>query len=322
MTAPQLAGLSRVGLGGHEFLPDGRSRGFNEDFRRATTPGVVWEGFGGDGRTAVVRAALEAGVTFFDATIDAEKEALGRNLAALAPAASVFVQTRPEGMCWTNNPADEWNWRLADRPQLEAEVRRLLGLLRRPRLDFLNFGFMGVSLERDPDFLKNVADNIARLKAEGLIRFATGDTFSGEAVYLRAIAQGCFDALFVNFNVANDGPARRVLPAAAAAGLTVLAREAYGKGELFRMGDEAGITDRARLAAAAVRWVARHSEVTTVVVGADRPEHITGAVAAARAPYAAEDEALLARVRATAAWRAYRDPRWREFTDTDPEPAA
>ena len=42
--------LSPVALGGHEFLPDGRSRGFNEDMRKAVTPGTLLPGFGGDRR--------------------------------------------------------------------------------------------------------------------------------------------------------------------------------------------------------------------------------------------------------------------------------
>ena len=31
--------LSVIGLGGHEYLPDGKLRGFQEDFTRSTTPG-------------------------------------------------------------------------------------------------------------------------------------------------------------------------------------------------------------------------------------------------------------------------------------------
>ena len=33
--------ISRVILGGHEYLPDGRSRGFNENFTEAITPGAI-----------------------------------------------------------------------------------------------------------------------------------------------------------------------------------------------------------------------------------------------------------------------------------------
>ena len=76
--------LSRVVLGGHEYLPNGNSRGFNEDFAKAITPGHSFPGFGGEQRKAVLAAAYDIGVNFFDVTLDAEKEALGRNLAASA----------------------------------------------------------------------------------------------------------------------------------------------------------------------------------------------------------------------------------------------
>ena len=70
--------LSIIGLGGHEFLPNGSSRGFNEDSKRAVTPGEIFDGFGGRKRRAVLAAALDNGINFFDATMDSEKEALGR----------------------------------------------------------------------------------------------------------------------------------------------------------------------------------------------------------------------------------------------------
>ena len=45
--------LSRVALGGHEYLPNGNSRGFNEDFAKAITPGHSFPGFGGAQRKAI-----------------------------------------------------------------------------------------------------------------------------------------------------------------------------------------------------------------------------------------------------------------------------
>jgi hypothetical protein len=38
--------LSAIGLGGHEYLPNGRSRGFNEDRGDAAKPGYVGKGYG------------------------------------------------------------------------------------------------------------------------------------------------------------------------------------------------------------------------------------------------------------------------------------
>ena len=74
--------LSRAALGGHEYLPNGNSRGFNEDFAKGDHAGpFVFRALGALKRKAVLAAAYDLGINFFDVTLDAEKEALGRNLA-------------------------------------------------------------------------------------------------------------------------------------------------------------------------------------------------------------------------------------------------
>ena len=153
--------VSRVILGGHEYLPDGRSRGFNEDFDRAIRPGVVMDGFGGPERLAVLEAALDLGITCFDVTIDSEKEALGRNLRHLSPSFDVFVQTRPEGMVYGYDPG---NRKMADRTLLRDEVIRILKLMGRERIDILNFGILRNAIDADPTFLDRLGENIAALK--------------------------------------------------------------------------------------------------------------------------------------------------------------
>ena len=85
--------ISSIAMGGHEYLPDGRSRGFNEDMTLATTPGYIFPGFGGEPRKAVLRMALEYGVNFFDVTQDSEKEALGRKV-ILPGGASLVIDER------------------------------------------------------------------------------------------------------------------------------------------------------------------------------------------------------------------------------------
>ena len=295
--------LSAIGLGGHEYLPDGRSRGFNEDAALAVTPGYVYPGFGGEKRRRVLAAAYEHGISFFDATIDSEKEALGRNLREMAPPYEVYVQTRPEGMVYTY---DEHNRRMAQYALLKAEVQRALELLQRDRLDVLNVAFMAAALENDPRYLEKMAENIRRLKQEGLIRWANADTFSGEEVYLRQIEQDCFDGIYINLNFADHCGERQVLPAARERGMAVLTREAFMKGALFRMGEEAGMTDRNRLARTALKWVLAHDEVTVVVVGADDPAQLANSVAVLDdLALDEEDEALLGRVRGTTAYQDY-----------------
>ena len=127
--------LSAIGLGGHEYLADGRSRAFNEDAKLAVQSGYIYDGFGGEKRRSVLSAAFEAGINFLDATVDSEKEALGRNLREVVPPYKVYVQTRPEGMVYTYDP---YNTKMAQYSLLKAEVQRALGLLGRDRVDFYN----------------------------------------------------------------------------------------------------------------------------------------------------------------------------------------
>ena len=295
--------LSRIGLGGHEYLADGRSRAFNEDSRLAVQPGYIFEGFGQAGRRAVLAAAYEHGINFFDATVDSEKEALGRNLAEMPPPTDVYVQTRPEGMVYSYDPC---NRQMAQFSLLQAEVLRGLQLLRRDRLDFLNVAFMQAALDDDPGYMIKIADNVVRLKQEGLIRFACADTFSGEHTYLRQIEQGCFDAIYINLNLADDCGRREVLPAARERGMGVFAREAFMKGALFQMGKQAGLADRDRLAQVALKWVLSIPEVTMVVVGIDHPAQLASNLAVLDDPaLAAEDREIVARLKATPTFKDY-----------------
>ena len=135
--------VSMISMGGHEYLPNGKSRGFNEDFEKAITPGYIFPGFGGEGRKEVLKTAYNAGINFFDVTHDSEKEAIGRNFTELPPPYPVYIQTRPEGFVYMY---DEYNTKMADYEALEKEAVRILKLLQRPSIDFFNFAFMKSAL--------------------------------------------------------------------------------------------------------------------------------------------------------------------------------
>jgi len=307
--------LSAIGLGGHEYLPNGRSRGFNEVPDLAVQPGYVLPGFGGERRLDLIRFCYESGINFFDATMDSEKEALGRNLQQAPPPYPVYVQTRPEGLVYGRDP---YNRGLADEAILRAEVQRILGLLRRPRIDFLNLAFMRPALEYDRAYLNRLGRNIRRLKQEGLIRFACLDTFSGEWTYLQGIEAECFDAMFINFNLANDGALERVFPAAAETGMAVFVRECFMKGELFCAGDEVGLTDRSRLAQTALKWCLTRPGVTLAVVGAtDREQMASNLQVLDDLAMNDEDEAIIARLRASSHLQRYRASRRRRFFEKE-----
>ena len=287
--------LSRVVLGGHEYLQDGRSRGFNEDFARSVTPGAIIEGFGGPQRLGIVEAALELGINCFDVTIDSEKDALGRNLKALAPGVDVFVQTRPEGMVYSYDPA---NRKMLDLALLREEVLRIIKLLRRDRIDILNFGILQDALDTDPAFLDRLGANIAALKQEGLIGYAAADSFSGPGTYAAMIASGAFDTINVNYNVAEDWPRDTAIPAAKAADCSVFVREALIKGELFRAAGRLDAAATANLARGAIKWAAATDGVDGTILGAASIAQLRENVAAVLNPVPTDDErAILERTK-------------------------
>lgn len=304
--------VSMLALGGHEYLPNRLSRGFNEDFEKAITPGYIFPGFGGPARRGLVAKALDLGINYFDVTHDSEKEALGRNLRELGPLPyEIFVQTRPEGFCYTY---DERNAKMADYGKLRAEVLRILALIRRERIDFFNIAFMKDALDHDPEYLAKVSDNIARLKAEGLVRFVCADTFSGESTYLAQIASGAFDVVYMNFNFADCQGERKVLGAAAERGMGVVDREAFMKGALFDMAREAGVGDRTLLAHAAMKWVLSHQEVSTLVYGTGNPSHLADAASVLEDLALGEEEmGLINRIKETTLYKSYFSKKKTEF---------
>ncbi len=263
-----------------------------------------------DGRK-IIKLAYDQGINFFDVTVDSEKEALGRNLKELPPPHEIFIQTRPEGMVYTY---DEHNRQMADYALLKAEVQRGLKLLQRDRLDLLNIAFMQSALDNDPDYLAKIGHNVSELKREGLIRFASADTFSGQATYLTEIESGIFDSLFINFNFADNAALQRVIPAAVERGLGVNSREAFMKGALFAMGDDVGLTDRDQLARMALKWNLAQPGVTTVATGVHSREMLLNNLAILDdLAWNEEDEALLARLEKSETYAVYAQERRSRF---------
>jgi len=303
--------LSVIGMGGHEYLSSGLSRGFNEDFDRAVQPGYIFSGFGGEARKQVLRTAVENGINFFDVTMDSEKEALGRNLKEIRPPYEVYVQTRPESFGYTY---DKNNVKLAQYDLLKAEVRRILSLIQRERVDFLNVPFMKEALDHDPDYMYKISRNVQALKQEGLIRFATADTFSGESIYLKQIEAGCFDAIFINFNCGDYLAEEKVLPLAASKGMGVFARETFMKSQLFRMAEEVGFRDSTRLAQAALRWTLAHHDVTLAAYGTSKSAELISALQVLKSvDYTAEDQEILDRIKRSSLFREFCAQKTKEF---------
>lgn len=307
--------LSALALGGHEYLPDGRSRGFNEDMRLATSPGYIGQGYGGPKRRQVLATAYDLGINVFDVTIDSEKEALGRNLREMPPPYEVYVQTRPEGMCYSY---DQNNRKLLDYTLLRAEVQRGLKLLGRETLDLLNIGLLAWSIDSEPEYLAKLSHNLSALKQEGLIRHTVADSFSGERLYLAMVASGAFDAVNVDLNFADACGLTNVIPAARSARMGVIGREAFFKGELFRIGAACGIADRGLLARVAIKWLAQQRP-DCVIVGVDDAGQLAANAAAFDSPRFADDErAALERLRAAPKFAEYEETKRHEFLEATP----
>jgi aryl-alcohol dehydrogenase-like predicted oxidoreductase len=271
-----------------------------EEFHKSVTPGVIWDGFGQQRRLEILRVAYEGGINFFDVTMDSEKEALGRNLQEMPPPRPVYIQTRPEGMVYNNDPSDEDKSRLLDYGLLKAEAEHACELLRRDRIDFYNIGLFAPAIQRQPGYLGKLSRNVERLKADGLIRFACVDTLTGEALSLEMIETASFDAVFTNLSVVGDAALEHVIPAAQERGMSVFTRETFLKGGLFRLGEEAGITDRSGLARASVRWLLAQEVATSLVLGVASPELLAENLKAAEQPELTdEDKAVLDTLRAS-----------------------
>lgn len=290
--------MSCLALGGHEYLPDGQLKGFGDDLERAVLPGYQRTDFGGSERRAIVARALQRGVTFFDATIDPEVSALGSALAECKTDRRVLVQVRPQGMCYRYDPG---NATLLIPGRLRSEVERLKDLLRRDRVDVLNVGLEREALSLHPDYFDRLADILHELRSSGLVRFVACDTlFSGERQYLAMIDSTCFDVAWLSFGPLSPTPADEVLPRAAAAGLAVVAREAFSKGTLFQVAADVGVQlDSAALAAAADRWVLNHREVSALAVGVRTVDELEENLDAVQTALRDEDVELLDEVLAT-----------------------
>jgi aryl-alcohol dehydrogenase-like predicted oxidoreductase len=301
--------VSQVALGGHEFLRNGRSRGFNEDFAKAVTPGYLAPGFGGPKRIAILKAAYDLGVNLFDVTIDSEKEALGRNLKEVPPPYPIWVQTRPEGMCYGYDPG---NRTMLDYAALRTEVERTLRLIGRQVIDFLNIGLVNWSIDETPDYMERLARNLQRLRDDGLIRFAVADSHSGERLYLAELASGAFDAVNLDLSFGEPGGLQRVIPEARRLGIGVMAREVFFKGELFDIGESIGLLDRGEVARTALAWTAKQGP-DTIILGVDTPEQLRANAATLEMGADALDEGLLAKLEASEGFKAYEGKRTSTF---------
>jgi predicted aldo/keto reductase-like oxidoreductase len=305
--------VSYIAMGGHEYLPNGQSRGFNEDISLASKPGYIFEGFGGENRKQVLRAAFNYGVNFFDVTMDSEKEAIGRNLKELGTPYDIYIQTRPEGMVYTY---DEYNIKMADYSLLKAEAQRIIKLLQRDCIDFFNIAFMKSAWEHDPEYFDKMKYNIEKLKKEGLIRFACADTFSGEETYLRQIKSDAYDVIYINYNFGDYKAKENVFPLCREKNMGIITRETFMKGNLFHFAKEANIENKTLVAHAAMKWQLGHNDVNMLVYGSDKPNHVEDAMKLVEnLKMTEEEEQIISLIKKTKGYKEFEQKKTKEFLE-------
>ncbi len=158
----------------------------------------------------VIEAALAAGVALIDTAPAYDgAEALVGDVAAGAPC---VIATKLA-------PGD-----------VRASVEASLAALRRDRIDLLQIHNATPAL-----LAGEVVDAIEELREEGLVH-ALGATVYGEAAALAVIAEPRLDAVQIAYNALDRRAERAVLPAAAAAGTTVIGRSALLRGVLSAAG--------------------------------------------------------------------------------------
>ncbi|MEZ5094089.1 aldo/keto reductase [Nocardioides sp.] len=294
--------------------------------------GADWGEVSEDTATAILDAAADSGVTFFD-TADVygdgrSEQLVGRFLASRGGADSGFTVATKMGRRADPHVADQFTldhfraWTDRSRENLGVDTLDLVQLHCPPT----------EVLHREATY-----DACDRLVEEGRVA-AYGVSVETVAEALTAIARPHVATIQIILNVFRRKPVEEVLPAAVEAGVGIIARvplasgllsgkydatttfaaddhrtfnrhgEAFDVGETFSgVPYDIGVAAAQEVAALtptgattaqlALRWIIDQPGVTTVIPGASRPEQARGnARAAGLAPLDAETAAALARI--------------------------
>ena len=221
------------------------------------------------GPTAVVQALVAGGGSVID-TAPSYGEAegvVGDIVAAAGLRPRVFIATKLEYY----RPGEE-----------AAEAQACLRALKTDKLDLLQLHNV-----RDP---RQSLAALNALKARGVCRY-TGITTTFERAYdaTEAITtREKPDFLLIDYAIDNREVENRLLPAAAAAGTAVLVALPFGRGRLFRtalgkkLPDWAAEFDCASWGQFFLKFILGHPEVTAVVPGTSKAQHMIDNLGAGR----------------------------------------
>lgn len=252
-----------------------------------------------------LRRAFELGVNFVDTALaygDGHSEKLvGRAIREFGGAIRVATKIPPKGGGWP--PAPGTPARVAfPADHIRRSTEQSLKNLGLDSLDLQQFHIWLDEWLEDSEW----QEAVARLKAEGKIRaFGASVIDHRPDTVLRAVTCGLIDSVQVIFNIFDQSPRDTLFPLCRVHGVGVIARVPFDEGSLtgrlrpdtrfprgdFRneyfQGERLGETCRrvARLgflvrdeikslARAALKFCLSHPEVSTVIPGMRRPEHV------------------------------------------------
>jgi len=301
-----------------------QERAFGRTGRTVSELGVGMWGMGGgiggwtgaDDRQslAVLQAAVDAGVTFFDSALvygaGHSDELLGQ-LARANPGRDLLLASKvpPKNRQWPARPGD----RIRDAfppDHIRASVEAILRRARLPSLGLVQFHVWQDAWADDPGW-QRAADDLRR---EGLARHVGISVNRWEpANVLRTLRTGLVDAVQVVYNVFDQAAEDELFPACRELGVAVIARVPLDEGSLagtltlasrwpeadwrnayFGQANLQATIPRVEalrplvpesqtLAQLALRFILSNPDVTTVIPGMRRPEHLAANVAAAAA---------------------------------------
>ncbi|MFQ5828338.1 MAG: aldo/keto reductase [Candidatus Methylomirabilia bacterium] len=271
-----------------------------------------------------LRRAFELGVNFVDTALaygnGRSEQLVGRAIREYGGAIRVATKIPPKGGDWPPRPGTP------ARVVFPAEwiIRATEQSLEHLGLDSLDLQQLHIWLDEwldEPDW----QEAIVRLKAQRKIRaFGVSVLDHRPDTALRAITSGLIDSVQVIFNIFDQSPRDALFPLCQAHGVGVIARVPFDEGSLtgafgpdtrFPPGDfrreyfrgerlaetlrrVEGLKFLVRgeirsLAQAALKFCLSHPEVSTVIPGMRRPEHLEANCAAAGVPLREQELATL-----------------------------
>jgi aryl-alcohol dehydrogenase-like predicted oxidoreductase len=286
-----------------------------------------WTGADDRQSMAVLQAAVDAGVTFFDSALVygyGHTDQLLGELVRANPGRDLFVGSKvpPKNRQWPARPGD----RIQDAfppDHVRSSVVAILRKLGTGSLDIVQFHVWQDDWADDRGWRRAVED----LRRDGLVRHVGISVNRREpASVLRTLRTGLIDAVQVVYNVFDQAPEDELLPLCRELGIAVIARVPLDEGSLagtltpdsrwpdgdwrntyFGPANLAATIARVEalrplvpagetMAQLALRFILSSPDVTTVIPGTRRPEHLAANVAAAAAGPLPAD--LLAALRA------------------------